>query len=80
MLNISIKNPFTKHPHEIGETYFQHMKTAMAVSAHLLFSSSAQLVHAVFPFVSPPLGTDIQSIISKLNLVFPEARANERNP
>ena len=70
-------NPFTKHPKEIGETYFQHFSTAISVSTHLLFSSIMQLVHAVFPFVSPPLNTDIKSVISKLSLVLPEARTNE---
>jgi len=74
-----MQNPFTKHPHELGETYFQHAKTALAVSAHLLFSSCAQFVHALFPFVSPPFKTDIKSIILKLNDVLPEVRANENN-
>jgi len=71
-----MNNPFTKHPHEIGETYLQHLRAAVKVSAHLLFSSSMQLAHAFFPFINPPLKTDIKSIIEKLSLSLPEARAN----
>ena len=24
-----MKNPFTEHPHSVGETYFEHMRCAM---------------------------------------------------
>jgi len=73
-----MQNPFTKHPSALGETYFQHFRVAAKVSAHLLFSSLMQLVHAIFPFISPPLKSDIKSTIEKLTLSLPEARANEK--
>ncbi|WP_429912227.1 DUF6356 family protein [Glycocaulis sp.] len=45
------RNPFTSHPAEGGETYFQHLKFASAVGFQLLLAGLAALVHAVFPFV-----------------------------
>ena len=44
-------NPFTDHPREVGETYFQHFRTALGVSASLTAGALACLVHAVCPFL-----------------------------
>ena len=45
------KNPFTRHPHEVGETYLQHMAAAAAVGATMAGGAIACFVHAVFPFL-----------------------------
>jgi|TARA_B100000073_G_scaffold207311_1_gene171995 hypothetical protein len=45
-----MKNPFTKHPHSVGETYFEHMRCAMKFHCTLLRLSLAALIHAIFPF------------------------------
>ncbi|MFC4724533.1 DUF6356 family protein [Glycocaulis abyssi] len=45
------RNPFTSHPAEGGETYFQHFKFASAVGVQLLLAGLAALVHGVLPFV-----------------------------
>ena len=55
-----------KHLEEVGESYFQHMKTALEISFRLLFSSLFQLLHALFPFVHPPFGTDLKGITAEL--------------
>ena len=65
---------FTKHLNDVGETYFQHMKQALAVSLRLVAGSIAQLIHAVFPFVSPPLGTYTKSLLSFLDSKLPANR------
>lgn len=44
-------NPFTKHPHEIGETYFEHLGFAMGSGLRLVGSGLACMIHAVFPFL-----------------------------
>ena len=46
-----MKNPFTKHPHSVGETYFEHMKCAFKFFYTLFGLSFAALIHAVFPFM-----------------------------
>ena len=43
-------NPFTKHPHSVNETYFEHMQCAFKFFYTLLGLSFAALVHSVFPF------------------------------
>ena len=43
-------NPFTKHPHSVNETYFEHMWCAVKFFIKLQLLSFAALVHAIFPF------------------------------
>jgi hypothetical protein len=43
-------NPFTKHPHSVGETYFEHMTCALSYSKNLFKLSFTALVHSIFPF------------------------------
>lgn len=64
----------TKHLNDVGETYFQHMKQALTISLRLGLACIAQLVHAVFPFVSPPLGTDTKSLLNFLDSKLPSNR------
>ena len=51
-----------QHLDEVGETYFGHMLTALWISTRMQISAYAQLVHAVFPFIRPPLGGDVDSM------------------
>ena len=43
-------NPFTKHPGDVDETYFEHMKCAFKFFYTLFGLSLSALVHSVFPF------------------------------
>ena len=45
-----MRNPFTKHPKDVDETYLEHMWCAFKFFYTLLGLSLAALVHAVFPF------------------------------
>ena len=60
-------NFFTKHLKEINESYFEHMKCALTISVKMQISAYAQLLHAVFPFIHPPLGGDVKSMKNFLN-------------
>ena len=51
-------NHFTKHPNEVGETYFQHMRCALGFHFTLLRLSLCALVHAVFPFLCETTASD----------------------
>lgn len=46
-----MKNPFTAHPSEVGETYWQHFGFAMRVAGAALAAGLAAALHAVFPFL-----------------------------
>ena len=67
-------NLFTSHPSDIGETYFQHFLVALTISFTLTFASYMQLIHSIFPFIKPPLGSDVRSLIIFLEKRLPENR------
>lgn len=50
-------NPFTRHPHEVGETYFEHMGVAARVGLKMAGGALACFVHAVFPFLCVRTGS-----------------------
>jgi hypothetical protein len=50
-------NPFTEHPHEVGESYFQHMAVAARVGATMAGGAIACFIHAVFPFLCVRTGS-----------------------
>ena len=44
-------NIFTKHPKEVGETYFEHMFNAVRFSLTFLLLFVVALIHSIFPFL-----------------------------
>ena len=44
-------NPFTRHPRDVGESYFEHMGAAASVGAKMAGGAFACFVHAIFPFL-----------------------------
>jgi hypothetical protein len=69
-----MRNIFTEHPKEVGETYFQHFRVASKISLRLLASSAFQFVHAFFPFVKPPKFARTHELSQFLESVCPESR------
>ena len=45
-----MKNIFTDHPKQAGETYLEHFLFSFGVGMWLLYCSCAAVCHAVFPF------------------------------
>ena len=45
-----MRNIFTKHPHKVGESYFEHFIKASGVGLSLLFLVFRIFIHALFPF------------------------------
>jgi len=54
-----LKNIFTKHPNEVGETYLKHMFNAMRYSLTFLFLFVIAFVHAILPFLFEKTASDI---------------------
>jgi hypothetical protein len=48
---ITMANIFTKHPKEVGETYFQHLWIALKYSFKLLLLFIIAFIHSFFPFI-----------------------------
>ncbi len=56
---MSLKRLFTDHPAMVGETYPEHMRTALGFAGPLAKAASAALVHAFLPFVCTTTASDI---------------------
>ena len=76
MMKIGIKKLFTEHPNSIGETYLEHMAQAVRVAGNCQLAVWTQLLHALFPFIKPPLNTDVCSMVNYLHAKIPDARKN----
>jgi len=46
-----VTNIFTKHPKEVGETYFEHMFNAVRFSLTFLLLFVVALIHSILPFL-----------------------------
>ena len=46
-----MRNPFTAHPADVGETYLQHCAFACRYGARMTIGGLAALVHGFFPFL-----------------------------
>ena len=46
-----MKNIFTKHPKEVGETYLEHMYNALRYSFTFLLLCVVAFIHSIFPFL-----------------------------
>ncbi|MEM9135192.1 MAG: DUF6356 family protein [Actinomycetota bacterium] len=47
---MGIRNRFTDHPAQVGETYFEHQKVALRYSRQLFVASMQAAVHSVLPW------------------------------
>ncbi len=52
------ENPFTSHPHSVGETYTEHMGVAFGVSRQLASAAAAALIHAIVPHFHQTTASD----------------------
>lgn len=52
-------NPFTRHPHEIGESYGEHLRAAGLFGIRMIGGGVACVIHAIVPalFVTTGSGT-----------------------
>ena len=64
-------NPFTKHPHSVGETYFGHMWEAIKYMFKLQILTMIIYVHAILPFL---FETYVGDEIEKMNKELQQRR------
>lgn len=48
---MTLQRLFTQHPASVGETYWQHMRTAWGFAACMLLGGIACFIHGIFPFL-----------------------------
>lgn len=51
------RNPFSRHPREVGESYGEHLVTAAGFGATMLVGGICVIVHAFFPFLFVDTGS-----------------------
>jgi hypothetical protein len=50
---------FTEHAHSVGETYFEHVHTALGFAWTMAFGAFACLIHAFLPFLFVKTGSKV---------------------
>ena len=54
-----MRNPFTAHPRDVGESYLEHCAFACRYGAKMTLGGIAALVHGFFPFLFQKTGSRI---------------------
>ena len=67
-----IRNPFTAHPREVGETYLEHGFFACRYGVKMTLGGLAAIVHGVFPFLFKTTGS---RVTRELNGLLDASRA-----
>ena len=73
-------NPFTAHPHSVGETYPQHCAFACRYGARMALGGLAAIVHGLMPFLFQTTGSRItRELAATLEASAARARARQEN-
>ena len=72
-----MRNPFTAHPHEVGETYLEHGLFACRYGVKMTAGGIAAFLHGLFPFLFQTTGSRITRELNA-TLEASVARANAR--
>ena len=66
-----MKNIFTKHPNDIGESYLQHLIKGIIFSLKLVSIAIKIFIHAIFPFL---FENSASNKIAELNRVLQDRK------
>ena len=69
-------NPFTAHPHSVGETYLEHALFACRYGIKMALGGVAAVLHGVFPFLFQTTGS---RITRELNAALDASRARPKS-
>ena len=70
-----MRNPFTEHPADVGETYLEHCMFACRYGAKMTLGGIAAFVHGLFPFLFQTTGS---RITRELNHTLEQSSARAR--
>ncbi len=54
---MSLRRLFTEHPQSVGETYGQHLGTALTFGTRMILAGCACSLHGLFPFLFVKTGS-----------------------
>ena len=72
-----MRNPFTAHPRDVGESYLEHCAFACRYGAKMTLGGLAALVHGMLPFLFQTTGSRITRELNE-TLERSAARARAR--
>ena len=72
-----MRNPFTAHPRDVGETYLEHGLFACRYGVKMTWGGIAAFIHGVFPFFFQKTGS---RITRELNETLDASVARARRP
>jgi hypothetical protein len=61
-----VRNPFTAHPRDVGETYFQHGLFACRYGVKMAWGGIAAFIHGLVPFLFQATGSRITRELNDL--------------
>jgi hypothetical protein len=70
-----VRNPFTTHPRDVGETYVEHAAFACRYGVKMTLGGIAACVHGLLPFLFQTTGS---RITRELNEVLEASAARAR--
>ena len=70
-----MRNPFTAHPHDVGETYAEHAVFAVRYGLKMAAGGIAAVAHGIFPFL---FRTTASRITDELKQMLDDARNRGR--
>ena len=54
-----MRNPFTAHPRDVGETYLEHGVFACRYGLKMTLGGIAAFIHGIFPFLFQKTGSTV---------------------
>ena len=71
-----MRNPFTAHPNDVGESYLEHCAFACRYGVKMTLGGVAAVLHGLFPFLFQTTGSRItRELNSTLEASAARARA-----
>ena len=61
-----MRNPFTAHPRDVGESYVEHALFACRYGVKMMAGGVAAVVHGLFPFLFQTTGSRITRELNAL--------------
>lgn len=61
-----MRNPFTAHPRDVGESYAEHAVFACRYGLRMMAGGVAALLHGIFPFLFQTTGSRITRELNAL--------------
>lgn len=73
-----VEKAFTEHPHETGETYFQHLWFTVKMGLRFIYVSVVLILHGLFPFIFvKTASSQIERIYRIMKSRIPKHRRDE---